>query len=249
MPDNWKRFPHTFHLPWSGTVSKEDKRLDNVDHFIGKEVIVTEKLDGESTTIYTNGLHARSPNYTYHSSRAWVKALQAMIGPQITDDMRICGENMYAKHSIYYDRLSTYFYTFAIFEKGICLAWNDMIELCEYFQYSLKTSNKFLGEQYQTFHLQTAPVLYRGIWDEEAVMGCYTGKSAYGNEQEGYVVRLASEFSENEYDVNVAKFVKEGFIAGDAEHWSKGQVVPNKLLRNLSILNTQEIETFNDSKN
>ena len=36
----------------------------------------------------------------------------------------------------------------------------------------------------------------------------YTGKSVYGGEQEGYVVRLANEFPIQEYNVSAAKFVR-----------------------------------------
>lgn len=47
MGTEWKKYPRTPHLPWSGTISDDDKKLDSVKSFIGREVIVTEKLDGE----------------------------------------------------------------------------------------------------------------------------------------------------------------------------------------------------------
>ena len=138
MGTEWKKYPRTPHLPFSETIAADDKKLNSIKHFIGREVVVTEKMDGEGSTIYNNGLHARSLNNTYHSSRAWLKALQAMIAPQIPDDMRITGENVYAKHTIHYQSLSSYFYVYGIFENGYCLPWDDIEELCKYFKYSLK---------------------------------------------------------------------------------------------------------------
>lgn len=47
MGTEWKKYPRTPHLPWSGTIADDDKRLETVRNFIGREVVVTEKLDGE----------------------------------------------------------------------------------------------------------------------------------------------------------------------------------------------------------
>ena len=41
------KYPRSFHLPWSRGYTDDDKVARNVNHFIGKEVVVTEKLDGE----------------------------------------------------------------------------------------------------------------------------------------------------------------------------------------------------------
>ena len=241
MGTEWKKYPRTPHLPFSETIAADDKKLNSIKHFIGREVVVTEKMDGEGSTIYNNGLHARSLNNTYHSSRAWLKALQAMIAPQIPDDMRITGENVYAKHTIHYQSLSSYFYVYGIFENGYCLPWDDIEELCKYFKYSLKVHNEYLGDQYQDFHLETVPVLYRGIWDEEKVKACYTGKSLYGGDQEGYVVRIAEGFVDEAFQYSVAKFVRKDFVLESEDHWMHKAVVPNKLER-VSLENVRFFE-------
>jgi hypothetical protein len=212
-------------------MSDDDKRLDSIKSFIGREVVVTEKLDGEGTTLYNDGMHARSLNNTYHQSRAWVKALQAMIAPQIVDDMRITGENVYAKHAIYYQKLSSYFYVYGIFENGYCLPWDDIEELCKYFKYSLRVNSEYVGDQYQDFHLETVPVLYRGLWDEKKIRACYTGQSKFGGEQEGYVVRIAEGFVDAAFPNSVAKFVRENHVIQSDEHWMTKKVTPNKLER------------------
>lgn len=76
-------YPRTPHLPWSPGASSDDVRVGDLSGLAGREVVVTEKLDGENTTLYADGLHARSLDSAHHPSRAWVKALQGRIGPAI----------------------------------------------------------------------------------------------------------------------------------------------------------------------
>lgn len=215
MEDNYFKYPKTFHFAWSKPDPHGNDRVhDNVNHFIDKEVIVTEKLDGENTSMYSDKIHARSIDSGYHPSRTWIKALHASIRHNIPKNWRICGENMQAKHAIFYDALPSYFFVFGIYDdKNICLSWDDTVE----FSY-------ILG-------LETVPVLYRGIWEQNRVHACYSGKSVFGNaEQEGYVVRVSDSFDYNNFTYNVSKYVRPGHVAGDQEHWSKTGYKPNGLI-------------------
>jgi hypothetical protein len=45
---------------------------------------------------------------------------------------RVCGENVFAKHSIYYDKLPSYFLVFSIWdENNFSLNWEEVEGLCE----------------------------------------------------------------------------------------------------------------------
>ena len=91
---------------------------ENVDaNFGGQEVIVSEKIDGENSNIHPNYFHARSIDGRNHISRTWIKNLHSKICYNIPEGWRICGENTYAKHSIYYSKLPSYFLVFAIFNE------------------------------------------------------------------------------------------------------------------------------------
>lgn len=48
------KYPRTYHLPWSPGRSSDDKILKNVDHFKGKSVVVSLKLDGECFSASTS---------------------------------------------------------------------------------------------------------------------------------------------------------------------------------------------------
>lgn len=208
----YKKYPRTLHLPWSPGRSDDDKVLESVEHFVGKEVIVTEKLDGENTTMYRDHIHARSLDSKHHPSRTWVKSEHGRVRFDIPENFRLCGENVYAKHSIHYTGLTSYFYLFGIYNnENTCLSWDDTVLYAD-----------LLG-------LHTAPVLYRGVWDEAKVKACWTGISVLGGEQEGYVVRLATSFNYGDFSQAVGKYVRAGHVT-TTTHWLQEEVIPNLLI-------------------
>lgn len=202
------KYPRTMHLPWSEKLGKDDRVLPNCDHFSGKRVIVTLKLDGENTTMYNDFIHARSLNSGTHPTRNWVKGLWARIGYEIPEGWRICGENMYAVHTIQYDDLDSYFYAFSIWnEKNDCLSWEETEEYCS-----------LLG-------LEKVPVIYDGVFDPEKIKLAF---SKFENSHEGYVVRLAEEFKYRDFRKSVAKFVKSEFVIKHG-HWAQRKIEVNGL--------------------
>jgi hypothetical protein len=202
------KYPRTYHLPFSQGGTSDDKRLSDVSHFVGKEIVMTEKRDGENSTISRDYTHARSLDSVDHPSRHWLKGFWSTISYDIPEDWRICGENLYAEHSLGYDNLKTYFEVFSIWnEKNECLSWDDTEDWC-----------KLLG-------LTLVPVLYRGIFDENFLRNYKINTKI----QEGYVIRLASSFQYEDFETSVAKWVRDGHISTD-EHWMDKPVIPNKLI-------------------
>lgn len=193
------KYPRTMHLPWSEGATSDDKILANVEHFQGKQVIVTEKMDGENTTMYSDHIHARSLDSKDHWSRHTIKAMWAGIRHHIPDGYRICGENLYATHSIEYTDLTDHFMAFSMWtDENLCMSWPDAIE--------------FLG----MLGIRTVPVLWEGEFDEDAIR--YLWLRFHDQAKEGYVVRLAGEFHFNNFATSVAKFVRANHVQTD-EHW------------------------------
>lgn len=192
------KYPRTPHLPWSPGSTSDDKVItpENLNFLESCDVVITEKLDGENTTIYTDYCHARSLEGRHHPSRDWIKQFQFQIGYMIPDGWRVCGENMFAKHSIFYDGLTTYFYVFSVWEEDRCLSWGETLAFCEK-----------LG-------LKTVPVIYKGPWKKiDLPVG-----SDVGNEIEGYVVRNQEAFLYADFGKNVAKYVRANHVQTD-KHW------------------------------
>ncbi|MEI8604633.1 RNA ligase family protein [Pseudoalteromonas sp. B160] len=44
------KYPRTPHLPWSPGATEDDIHQGNLSCFANKQVVVTEKMDGENTT-------------------------------------------------------------------------------------------------------------------------------------------------------------------------------------------------------
>ena len=214
------KYSRTAHLPWSEGSSADDILLRNCSQFEGREVVVTEKLDGENTTIYSDAFcHARSIDSNHHDSRSWLKRFASTFSYDIPYGHRICGENLYAYHSIFYSELSSYFFAFGIYnEDDLCLSWDDTVFICE-----------ALG-------LITVPVIYRGTWDKEKIKNIWTGKGAFPTfnspemtqktNAEGYVVRLADEFHKKDFGKYCAKYVRKHHVQTD-EHWMNKTVICN----------------------
>ena len=208
---DYVKYPRTSHLPWSSCVSEDDRVIKSLDFFEGKRVIVTEKLDGENTTLYTNYYHARSVDSKNHPSRNWAKSLHSKFAHDIPEGWRLCCENLYAQHSIAYTGLESYLYGISVWnEKNVCLSWDATL-----FWFEL-------------FELPAVPVIYDGIWDEKLIKGLYDEKKDWET-KEGYVVRVADEFGYGEFRKAVAKYVRAKHVQ-TTKHWMSGQpIVVNQL--------------------
>lgn len=203
------KYPRTYHLPWSSP-SSDDRMLNSVAGFVGKEVVVTEKLDGENTTLYNDYVHARSLEKASGADRAEVWRAWTQIAHEIPEGWRVCGENLLIKHSIHYKQLRAYFQVFSIWnERNICLSWDETWEWTQ-----------LLG-------LQTVPVLYRGEWDEEKVRSLYVPNRT-PDPMEGYVVRNSGAFNYGAFRDNVAKFVRLNHVSTDS-HWRHSRWEKNAL--------------------
>lgn len=200
---HWVKYPRTHHLPWSEGIHADDRVIDSLVPFIAKRVVVTEKMDGENTTMYRDHIHARSVDGRHHPSRNWIKKFWSTIAFNIPKGWRICGENLYAKHSIEYKELPSYFMGFSIWnDHNVCLNWKETLEWFE-----------LLG-------ITPVPVLYDGDFDPERIGGLWDMKM--WNKSEGYVVRLFDDIGYAEFRHKVAKFVRKKHIQ-TVKHWMHGQ--------------------------
>lgn len=205
------KYPRTYHLPWSPGKTDDDRTLEDVSVFNGRRVIVTEKLDGENTTMYNDYIHARSLDSGGHPSRQWVKNYHAQIQYNIPEGWRFCGENLFAKHTLAYDNLPSFFMLFSIWnESNICLSWDETVEYAA------------------ILDIKTVPVLYDGIWDEALVKGI--GSKMDLNKQEGYVVRLADSFGYGAFRKSIAKYVRAAHV-GTGHHWMAQAVIKNEMAK------------------
>ncbi len=202
------KYPRTMHMHYSPGVQSDDKVIQSVERFVGKRVILTEKMDGENTTLYNDGFHARSLDSAHHPSRNWIARIQGEVGYLIPENHRICGENVYARHSIEYTELENYFYMFSYWRNHVCYNWDDTVK-----------ESKHYG-------LPLVNVLFDGIYDDREIRNIC--ESLDHSKVEGAVLRIADSFDYDEFDKCVMKYVRKGHVQTD-DHWMHSQIVPNRL--------------------
>lgn len=210
------KYGRTFHLPWSPGAHDDDKTLNDASQFYRKRVIVTKKMDGENTSAYSDGhVHARSIDSKGGEDRAWVKSfLVNNVCFNLPDGWRVCGENLWAEHSIQYDDLPSYFMGFSIWdEKSRCLRWDDTLVWFE-----------LLG-------IVPVPVLYDGLFEDCDFKAIE--KSLNFEKDEGYVIRFAGEFNYGQFKNCVAKFVRAGHVR-TTKHWRAGRSFTSNKLKGTS---------------
>lgn len=205
------KYPRTFHLPYSETVTDDDKRLLTDSHFYQmNSVVCTIKMDGENTTIYPDGsLHARSIDGNKHPWQTWLKRYIQSWCYNIPINWRVCGENLFAKHSIEYtfNTEQEYFQIFGIYNsENFCICWNDLLNFCKNNQ------------------LKPVDTFYIGKYDKDRILtefNRYKEVSEHNNQQvEGFVVRNADQFHYDDFSKNVGKYVRKNHIQTNT-HWTQ----------------------------
>ncbi len=211
------KYPRTYHFPWSENLQNDDRMHEDPSVFLNRNAVATVKMDGENTTLYSDYIHARSIDSKHHESRNWVKALHGRIAHEIPEGWRICGENLYATHSIHYKNLDSYFYVFSIWdENNTALSWNDT-------------------EQYAALlGLHTVPVLCKGMCSSIDGLKAIVEKNLDGYAKEtgeaveGYVIRIMDPIPYKDFRRYVAKSVRKDHVQ-TGTHWMTKKIVPNEL--------------------
>jgi hypothetical protein len=208
LPDEVKRlfskyikYPRTYYVPWTESQTDDDRVNQNLDFFKGRDVVVTEKRDGENSTVYWDGyFHARSISGHSHPSQGWLKNNIQSWSYDLPEGWRVCGENLYATHSLFYEGLPSYFEVFSIWDhRNDCLSWDEMSDWAQ-----------LLG-------LNVVPVLYRGEYNEKAIRSLMLDTAR----QEGYVIRLADRFPYAKFRRAVAKFVRKNHVQDTVHNWRR----------------------------
>lgn len=201
-----EKYPRTYHFPFSEGAVNDDRIQEEWAELLTKEIVITEKLDGENTCLKANGIYARSHGAV--NQNPWAKPIWEIwerMG-QSLGDLHIFGENLYAIHSITYERLEGYFYIFAVRDNGQWLSWDEV----EWYA--------------QLLDLPTVPVLERGYFSNTQLSNLIAEQQArgsfFGGESEGVVCRNSAAFPESDFSTNVLKYVRKNHVQTD-EHWTR----------------------------
>ena len=207
------KYPRTYHVPWPPGTTSDDKKLSGnwFDNYRGKEIVITEKLDGENNAINHYDVFARShgaPTRSPWTRNIWDNdGILWQIKDKLSEYETVYGENLFGEHSIKYDKLSNYWHIFAVTDGEEWYSWDYVCIIADI----LKQPH--------------VPVLWRGVIESEEQLHGLIDKfmsepSTYGPEKEGVVIRLASEFPFEDFSKCVCKWVRPNHVQTD-EHWTK----------------------------
>lgn len=214
------KYPRTPHLPQSPGGTRDDRRLADLSSFVGRPLVVTEKLDGSNVCLEAGGCFARSHGHApAHPSFDALKALHAALRHRIPDGLQIFGEWLFARHSLHYTCLPSYLLIFGARDLKT-LRWASWAEV---------------GLWAEELQVPTVPEIASfeaaNDRDLDARLDAIAGAdpvSRYGGSREGYVVRRADGFSDLDFERAVCKWVRAGHVTTD-EHWRSQAIVRNGL--------------------
>lgn len=238
-----KKYCRSLHAQISLGTTSDDRFMPNgyLKAFADKkELVLTEKLDGQNNCFSKKGVFARS--HAAPTEHPWDKPMRerwSLIKNDL-NNLEIFGENMYGIHSIAYSQLESYFYVFGVREGDQWLSWEEVKFYAGMLDFptvpeipiSTELSSVYTDKKDENLILQQWLVSNLGMTWEESVekaglLGGYdpkTGKAC----SEGFVVRDAAGFKtnsgalpveSNEFD-SLFKLVRKSHVKTDV-HWTK----------------------------
>jgi hypothetical protein len=221
-------YPKTPHWPESLSVHRGDHYHDNPEWFLGRPVVITEKLDGGVTGIRSSKVYARSSEKT--ASQPWFDYVKSRTVPKlhsVSDNLVVWGEDLYGVHSISYNPLPDSFFLFHILDRDPEFAETPDTHNDHFWAWdNVKTFAR-------GYELQHVPVLFEGSFTQidqitNWFMENITQPSMYGPVCEGFVLRVAEGFAFDSFAQNVAKFVRKGHVTTDQRweyNWKPARII------------------------
>ena len=209
MLPNKLKYPRTPYWPHSPAIGRGNSIHPDPRRFVGRPVVVTEKLDGSNVLIHRGKVYGRSVGT--ETNAKWMAMVKKHHAWRVTDpDVYLYGEDIYGIHSIQYRavREDETFYAFALRDgEGN-------------FQ-SMAVLERFAADR----SIPVVPILRR---DEFGSVGEirdffrdeHAKESVLGGEREGVVMRLAGAFPSSEFARNVCKSVRQDHVQTD-QHWTR----------------------------
>ncbi len=216
-----RKYGRTYHYPFSPGTTSDDRinhewwsAIQNIT-----QLVHTEKLDGENNCLNRHGVFARSHGAPTQS--AWSQQIRQRW-QYIKDDLgdiELFGENLYAIHSIEYQRIEEYFYVFAVRQGDYWLSWEEVKFYAALFDFPtvpeliLPTVNGCLSP------LAYEESLINAASNDSQFMAKDT-HSGQNCTMEGIVSRDSQGFHVDDFKNHVFKYVRQNHVKTDV-HWKQ----------------------------
>ena len=223
MNSDFFKFPTTPHLAVFETDSvREDKVLTERerDEFLQHELIVEEKIDGANLGISFDGsgdvhVQNRGAYLSKPYQGQWKKLDEWLLlkldrfFDVLHDQYILFGEWCFARHSVIYDNLPSWFVGFDIYDKEhrqflSCPMRNDLFKQMKICQIPMLGKGRFSLPELNTFFRTS----------------CFSHAGSEG---------LYLRYDHGKWLEARAKLVRPEFVQAIETHWSRKSIIPNKL--------------------
>lgn len=250
------KYPKTYHLEGSAGFDTKHKNCYPLNVLDGKYIVIEEKIDGANSAISfdSNGqlfLQSRGhylnggPRERFFSLfKQWANRWRNDLWNLLSDRYVVYGEYTFAKHTIFYNRLPSYFLEFDIFDKkdGYFLSTKKRQELLAglNFIHSVpiiysgkieKPNEKFLTGLIKQSNYIDKSTFSSDFYNNAKGIGksieWALGTTDQSMKMEGLYVKIES----NEVDGRF-KYVRKGFLKvvfDNGDHWLDRPIIKNKL--------------------
>lgn len=214
------KYPCTSYLPNSETMGNpmlfDIENPHGTPYLADSEVVITIKMDGSNACLRHDKVVARNGSSADHKSFDMIKSMHSKMQHLIPENLQIFGEWLYAKHSIHYNDLTSYFQVFGVYncDTRHFLDWLSTEKIAS-----------LLG-------LETTPVLERNIKFKDSYeflnVAEKLAKKVIEDGHEGIVVRSIYPIHYGLYENLIGKYVRANHIQTE-KHWTNQEITRNKL--------------------
>ncbi len=213
-----RKYGRTFHYPFSpGTTSDDRINAHYWDQMAPiKNLVHTEKLDGENTCLNQYGVFARSHAApTRHPWAGYLKQRWESIRRDL-GDLEFFGENLYAIHSIRYLQLEQHFFVFGVRQLDQWLSWEEVQFYAALLDFpTVPTLAEVKPQAQAPFETEILNLVTQGSSFQSVDVA--TGEPC---SMEGIVSRNTAAYAVSDFKQNVFKYVRKDHVKTD-EHWTR----------------------------
>lgn len=213
------KYGRTYHYPFSPGTSSDD-RINHewaLDLLQINELIHTEKLDGENNCLSRYGVFARS--HAAPTVSPWTNAIRQRWEQIRYDlgDLEVFGENLFAVHSIAYERIEQHFFVFAVREYDVWLSWEETQFYARLLDFPTvpELARTTASSQPETVEQQVMALV-----GQPSQFGSVDARTGVVCTMEGVVSRDVGAYTTAEFPHRVFKYVRKGHVKTD-EHWTR----------------------------
>lgn len=260
------KYPRTPHLEGS-RLQQGDEDLDSVkfEEIKDRYCVLEEKVDGANCGISfdNNGrMYLQSRGHFLNGGygeaqfdlfKTWANTFSYRLWELLSDRYIMYGEWLYAKHTVFYDKLSHYFMEFDIFDKVEARFLStkrrkQMLENYSFIKSVLVLKEGVIRSKKEVEVLLDKSNFKSEVWQKNLELNCIELGLSYDiakkqtdntNLMEGVYIKLEDE----NYVLSRLKYVRASFLNSilDSEtHWASRPIIPNKLQSGIDIF-TEEV--------